>query len=184
MTGASPRPTARESAADAAARVPMLGSCASPPVAPTLVIGIGNPSRGDDALGPEFLERLRALRLPDVELVADFQLQVEHVLDFAGRDEVIVVDADASCAAPFRFDPVRPCADRSITTHALSPAALLDVYARVVAAPPPPTWLLAIRGHAFELGAPMTAAASANLDAAIAMLSARLPRTQGVADPR
>ena len=32
--------------------------------APTLVFGWGNASRGDDALGPLFIERLRALALP------------------------------------------------------------------------------------------------------------------------
>ena len=42
--------------------------------APLLVIGIGNPSRGDDAIGPLAIERLGALGLPDTELLTDFQL--------------------------------------------------------------------------------------------------------------
>jgi hydrogenase maturation protease len=142
-------------------------------VAPKLVIGIGNPSRGDDALGPELLERLRARNPSDVDLVEDFQLQPEHVLDLVGREEVIVVDADASGVAPFRFSPVIPDADRGVSTHALSPGALLDVYRQVVAAPMPPTWLLAIRGYSFELGAPLGDQARANLDAAVALLAGR-----------
>jgi len=151
----------------------MRASAPSPPLAPRLVLAIGNPSRGDDALGPELLERLRVLRLSDVELIEDFQLQPEHALDLVGRDEVIVVDADASGGAPFRFSPVSPDADRSVSTHALSPGALLDVYRRVVAAPSPPTWLLAIRGYSFELGAPLSDRARANLDAAAALLAGR-----------
>jgi hydrogenase maturation protease len=130
-----------------------------PSVAPKLVIAIGNPSRGDDALGPMLLDRLAALALPDVELITDFQLQVEHALDLVGRDEVTLVDADAAGTAPFRYTMVSPSADRSVSTHALSPAALLDTYRRVVDAAIPPTWLLAIRGYAFELGAPLSPAA-------------------------
>jgi hydrogenase maturation protease len=139
-----------------------------------LVIGIGNPSRGDDALGPELLERLRALALADVELIDDFQLQVEHALDLVGREEVTLVDAAATGTAPFAFSVVMPAADRSSTTHALSPSALLDTYRRVIAAPAPPTWLLAIRGYSFELGAPLSREAAVNLNAAVAMLAARL----------
>ena len=102
----------------------------APRVAPKLVIAIGNPSRGDDALGPMFLDRIAALALPDVELITDFQFQVEHALDLVGRDEVTLVDADAAGTPPFRYTMVSPSADRSITTHALSPAALLDTYRR------------------------------------------------------
>ena len=32
---------------------------------------------------------------------------------------------------------------------------------------PPPAWVLAIRGEAFELGAPMSPSAQAHLDAAL-----------------
>jgi hydrogenase maturation protease len=147
-----------------------------PRVAPKLVIAIGNPSRGDDALGPMLLDRLAALALADVELITDFQLQVEHALDLVGRDEVTLVDADAAGTAPFRHTMVTPSADRGVSTHALSPAALLDTYRRVVDAAIPPTWLLAIRGYAFELGAPLSPGATENLEAAVAMLAARLSR--------
>jgi len=140
---------------------------------PTLVIGIGNPSRGDDALGPLALERLAAMRLPRVELLTDFQLQVEHALDLAGRTEVIFVDASVAAQAPYEFASVLAAADTSATTHALSPAAVLDTCRRVVG-PPPAAHVLAIRGYAFELGEPLSADARRNLDAAVAMLAARL----------
>ena len=58
-------------------------------VAPTLVIAIGNPSRGDDALGPLAGQRLAAMRLRDVEVLTEFQLQVEHALDLLGRRRVV-----------------------------------------------------------------------------------------------
>jgi len=37
----------------------------------------------------------------------------------------------------------------------------------------PPAFVLAVRGYEFELGAPMSAAAARNLDAALEMLMAR-----------
>jgi hydrogenase maturation protease len=145
-----------------------------PEIAPRLVIGIGNPSRGDDAIGPLAIERLQALALPGVELLTDFQLQVEYALDLIGRREVVFIDAAASGAEPYAFAPVQPAADASATTHALAPAAVLDAFLRVADAPPPAAYVLAVRGYAFELGAPLSAAAARNLDAALRMLIPRL----------
>jgi hydrogenase maturation protease len=152
-------------------------------LAPTLVIGIGNPSRGDDALGPLALDRLAMLGLPDVELLTDFQLQVEHALDIQGRREVIFIDASVDARAPFEFEAAAAAADASVMTHVLSPAAVLDTYRRVIGTPPA-AHLLAIRGYAFELGEPLSAQAEQNLTAAIAMLGARLASIGGAARAR
>jgi len=143
------------------------------PLARTLVIGIGNPSRGDDAIGPLAMERLAALGLTDVELLTDFQLQVDYALDIAGRSDVVFIDASVDADAPFEFAPVAPAADASVTTHALSPAAVLETLRRL-GGEVPPAHVLAVRGYAFELGAPLSTQAAQNLDAAIAMLAARL----------
>ena len=137
------------------------------------MIGIGNPSRGDDALGPLLVERLEALSLQDTELLTDFQLQIEYVLDLAGREEVVFVDAAVSGAAPFDFKALEPEADASFTTHALAPAALLAACTRL-AGPAPKAYLLAIRGYEFELGAELSAGARRNLEAAVVFLRKRL----------
>lgn len=134
--------------------------------APILVIGIGNPSRGDDALGPNCIERLAALALPDVDLVGDFQLQVEFALDLVDRRRVIFVDAAASGPGPFAHGRVRPRRDPSFTSHQLSAAAVLYTFEQLYGVPPE-TWLLAIRGYRFELGEDLTPQAAANLDAAL-----------------
>jgi hydrogenase maturation protease len=137
--------------------------------APLLVFAWGNRSRGDDALGPLFVERLRAAPHDParIELLDDHQLMIEHVLDLQGRERVLFVDASRACAAPFEATVVAPGADASIGSHRLSPAALLHVYAGVLGRDPPPCMLLAIRGEAFELGAEPTAAALGHLDAAL-----------------
>jgi len=144
------------------------------PDAPRLVIGIGNPSRGDDAIGPVAIERLEALALPNVALLTDFQLQVEHALDLLGACEVYFVDASVACAAPFALTTLAPAADATATTHELSPAAVLETCRRLGAGPLPPAWVLAVRGYEFALGAPLSPQAAANLDMAVAALTGRL----------
>lgn len=137
-----------------------------------LILAVGNPGRGDDALGPLFLERLAAIREQrgdwnDVELLTDFQLQIEHAMDLEGRTLALFVDASVSCSPPFEFTRLQPARDTSYTSHALSPAAVLHVYQQINHVLPPPAFQLAIRGERFELGEPLSTAAEAHLTAAL-----------------
>ncbi len=95
---------------------------------PVLLLAVGNPSRGDDALGPRLAELAEAANLPGVEVIVDFQLQVEHALDLVGRERVIFVDAGAGTEPPFVFRRVQPAAEFLHTSHALSPEAVLATY--------------------------------------------------------
>jgi hydrogenase maturation protease len=137
--------------------------------APLLIFGYGNPSRGDDAVGPVLLEWLEGLKLPHVELLTDFQLQVEHALDLQDRETVLFIDASVSCAPPYVFSRLRPRKDPSYSSHVMSPAALLDAY-RAIYGNPPPAYLLQVRGGRFELGEALSSEASANLEAAFNFL--------------
>ena len=136
-------------------------------VRPLLVFAWGNPSRGDDALGPELLDLLASRQeqgeFAHVELLGDFQLQVEHALDLQGRERVLFIDASVSAQAPWELSALQPQRDTSYTSHAMSPAAILAVYEQINDGPPPPAWLLSIRGYAFELGQPLSAQAGSNL---------------------
>jgi hydrogenase maturation protease len=141
-------------------------------VAPLLVFGWGNLSRGDDALGPLFIERLRALcdgcgLTAQIDFLDDYQLQIEHALDLVGRQRVLFVDASLSCATPFEVTQLQPLQDASFTTHAMSPQALMQVFHDLHGQAPPPCTLLAIRGEQFELGEPPGAVALDNLAAAL-----------------
>jgi hydrogenase maturation protease len=142
-------------------------------LAPLLIIAIGNPSRGDDALGPALLELLDADGIQAdgaVELLTDFQLQVEHALDLAGRRAVLFVDAawpgpagSAGAGADgVTLTPITADAAAPLSTHALRPQAVLQVCASLKQ-PVPPAWQLAIVGVSFELGAPMSNVAGARL---------------------
>lgn len=149
-------------------------------VAPLLVFGWGNPSRGDDALGPLLVEQLAGLAQASsgrLECLTDFQLQVEHALDLVGRERVLFVDAAIGLQTPFAVSEVHPAAVVSFTTHALAPEALLQVYTALERAEPPPCALLAIRAQRFELGEAPGEQALADLALALAwaMEWARLP---------
>ncbi len=142
--------------------------------APTLIFGWGNPSRGDDALGPALLDAIEALRdshphWGPVDLLTDFQLQVEHALDLEGRRRVLFVDASsAPTDAPFRAEIIAAARDASFSSHALSPQGVMHVFTEIKGQEPPPCTLLAIAGEAFELGEPLSTAAKAHLGAALA----------------
>ena len=145
-------------------------------VAPLLILAVGNPSRGDDALGPRLLERLGAepeVQAGQGELLTDFQLQIEHALDLLGRRQVLFVDAQVGLQDPFRFLRLTPAPDGSPHSHALSPRAVLATY-RQLYGEPPPAWLLALRGEHFELGAGLSPASEQALDAAHQWLVERL----------
>jgi hydrogenase maturation protease len=140
--------------------------------APVLVFGWGNLSRGDDALGPMFVRELSALAGSDVgrrvELLEDYQLQIEHALDLVARQRVLFVDASVSCVAPFEVTTLSAACGAMFTTHALSPASVMRVYCDLYSIAPPPCTLLAIRGMHFALGEPPGPLALTNLALAVA----------------
>lgn len=150
--------------------------------APLLIFGWGNPSRGDDALGPLLVERIEALNLPGVECLTDFQLQVEHALDLQDRRRILFVDASYSAAAPFAVSRLAPARDESFSTHAISPESVMQVYADLHDDEPPPCELLAIRGESFELGEALSPPAAAHLETALAWARAWTAQHHDAAD--
>lgn len=140
--------------------------------AAVLVIAVGNRSRGDDALGPLLLDRLDAFLAhrrvrDDFELIEDFQLQIEHALDIAGRRLVLFIDAGTGTAVPFGFCGVAAAAPLAgHSTHALAPQAVLGVHRQITGEEPPPAFVLCVRGERFGLGEDLSVAARAHLEAA------------------
>jgi hydrogenase maturation protease len=132
--------------------------------APVVVFAVGNPSRGDDAIGPELCGRL-AKWLENqgfakrVDLIEDFQLNIEHALDLQGRELALFIDAGENTPTPFVFEQIFPSTVPSHTTHALPPQSVLQVYRQMEGKEPPPSFVLCVRGEKFEFGEPLTAAA-------------------------
>lgn len=134
---------------------------------PILVFGYGNLSRGDDAVGPLLLDYLEQhVELAQIELLCDFQLQIEHALDLQGRELVVFVDASVVGENAFAFKPLQACRDKSYTTHAMSPASLLQVFESVTKRTAPPSFLFSIKAESFELGEDLSPVARENLQQA------------------
>ena len=144
--------------------------------APVVVFAVGNPSRGDDAIGPMLLQRLADWLAAECltgqfELIEDFQLNIEHVLDLQDRRLALFIDAGAQTPIPFTFERIVPAAGLAHTTHELPPAAVLQVFRQTEGEEPPPAFVLCVRGEAFELGEPLSKEAASHLDDAFQLLT-------------
>ena len=130
-----------------------------------VVFGWGNDARGDDGLGPLLLARVAA-QWPEVTTVEDFQLQIEHALDLEGAEAALFLDAGKGTPAPFAFAEIEPKWVERHSTHSIAPESVLEVYARTLGKPPPPSFTLSVRGERFELGEGLSAEAAERLETA------------------
>ena len=127
-----------------------------------LILGIGNPDRGDDGVGPLVIEYL-AGRLPsDVDVrvrTGDVLALIDEWMDF---QSVIVIDAAASMGAPGRVHRVDalhetlPTPPLPASSHAFGLAEVLGL-AQALENAPAEVVVYAIEGENFETGAAMTA---------------------------
>ena len=128
----------------------------------------GNPSRGDDAIGPklhQIIEQLIAqFSLANIQLIEDFQLQPEHICDI-NEDAacIIFIDASYQGETAYQISAVNTAEAIGYTSHALSPATLITLYEKTQKKQCPPAFLLSVRGYAFELGAPISEMAEHNI---------------------
>ncbi len=143
--------------------------------APILIFAIGNESRGDDALAPLLLRKLVA-RLetePDganFELMEVFQLQVENVMDMAGRRIILFMDACMDAPEPYAFYRAQASGSRTLYSHSITPESVLAVYAQIHRKAPPPAFVLCIRGEQFELGSPLSPEAGQRMELAMGFM--------------
>jgi len=122
------------------------------------LIGVGNPERGDDAVGLEIAARLRERRLPGVEIFETSGDGAALMELLKGRPRVFLFDAVRSgepSGTVFRFDvgtqPL-PATVAQASTHAFGVAEAIEL-ARVVGSLPPTVILYGVEGACFELGA-------------------------------
>ncbi|MEO8369714.1 MAG: hydrogenase maturation protease [Candidatus Solibacter sp.] len=123
----------------------------------TLVIGYGNPLRGDDGAGYMAAELLRArLQNPAVEIVSEQQLLPEMMQGIAEAKLVIFIDASVSGrTGKFNRIPLRPAPTCGRFTHHASPEALLAGAQALYGHTPEAVHYL-IPGRFFEAGQEMT----------------------------
>ena len=134
-----------------------------------LILGIGNPGRGDDGLGPKLVEQLENEGLKTADFGFRYQLNVEDALTV--KDYEIVVFAD-SCPAgerPATLTEIGPSKTMSFSTHEMAPDSILalcqELYGRR-----PQAYILAIRGYDWDIREALSDAADKNLARAIDLL--------------
>lgn len=132
-----------------------------------LVLGVGNPGRRDDGIGPALVDALEADAVPGLSLEAAWQLSLEHAATIVEHRTVMFVDAAAQGGEPFSLCPVGPGrGTAAFTTHVMDPQDVLAVcglaFGRV-----PEAWLLAVRGYDFELGEGLSDVARGNFASAL-----------------
>jgi hydrogenase maturation protease len=114
-----------------------------------LVIGYGNPGRGDDGLGPALAERLEELCIPALTIESDYQLTIDHAALAAEHDIVVFADAVADADAPYYFQPVVAASSGQFTSHSVTPGEVLFL-ARTCFEASPEAYLLGIRAYRLE----------------------------------
>jgi hydrogenase maturation protease len=144
-----------------------------------LVIGIGNPDRGDDAAGLAVVRRIRELTKPGEvtvrELVGD---QLDLMDAWNGAIEVYVVDAVCSGGTPgtvYQFGAADALTGQFAHrgTHTFSLADVVEL-ARALGRLPRRLAGFGIEGASFAFGAPMSQPVRAAVDTVTSMLLAEL----------
>jgi hydrogenase maturation protease len=132
----------------------------------TLIIGIGNISRGDDGLGWVFLDILDAQDFT-CEKVYRYQLSLEDAEMISRYSQVIFVDAsirdmDNGC----RIKRVINEKQDVFFSHHLPPDTVLNICSSYFQKNPK-AWLLEIEGYSFDLGDGLSTRAKINLKKAL-----------------
>jgi hydrogenase maturation protease len=142
-----------------------------------LVIGIGNPDRGDDAAGLAVAKRIRAATLPGEvtvrELVGD---QLALIDEWTGATDVFVVDAVSSGGTPgtvYQFDAADVLTERfrHRGTHMFSLADVIEL-ARALDRLPRHLAGFGIEGADFAIGAALSPQVAAAVDEVSSLLLA------------
>jgi len=141
----------------------------------TLLVGVGNPGRRDDGLGPALVERLGGMRPPEravittadgsTDLFWAYQLNIEDAAAVGDYDRVIFADAAVEAAAEADIAPLAPAASIAFTTHEMSPASVLAL-AEELYGKSPAGFLLQIRGAEWDFAEGLSAEGERSLDEA------------------
>ncbi|MBI2522351.1 MAG: hydrogenase maturation protease [Bdellovibrio sp.] len=127
-----------------------------------LIQAIGNPARGDDGLGPRFIEELSKRAMLATHTQWDYQLSIEHAELFSKYKRVLIVDASKSGNGPFQFSTVLAGQNTYISSHILLPQNILALTQLLYHAYPQ-VYLLAIKGEIFNLSENLSKVAEFNL---------------------
>lgn len=143
------------------------------------LLALGNPWRGDDALGLRAAAAARQRAPHSIELRTQHLLGPEDVLIMEDAAVALFVDASLQEEGAFRLSRIAAAGQDSVLRHGPSPAQAL-AWAGLVLERVPPAFLLAIHGMAFEAAAGLSRQAAIHLEKALDFLDALLaePRAE------
>ncbi|HEY1495691.1 MAG TPA: hydrogenase maturation protease [Candidatus Solibacter sp.] len=149
----------------------------------TLVIGYGNPLRGDDGAGYIAGELLRErIQNPAVEVLSLLQLTPELMEPISRARQVIFLDAAIiGRAGGYQRVPLRPSPACSRFTHHTNPETLL-AGAQALYGHTPEAVLYTIPGKFFEIGQELTPSVRRAVEALVAELAALLRQPLTIAE--
>jgi hydrogenase maturation protease len=145
-------------------------------VGDVVVVGVGNPDRGDDAVGPGVVAHLEGVVPSGVRLLHTAGSDPGTILDaWRDADAAILVDAMVSGGSPGtveRFDAADaplPSSVRLASTHALGAQTAVEM-GRALGVLPRRLTVFGVEAVAFEHGASMTPEVAAAIDVAGGMI--------------
>jgi hydrogenase maturation protease len=136
-----------------------------------VVLGIGNPDRGDDAIGLLVLDELRTRCGPDIDLSSGDGDPGWMIDAWEGRRVSVVVDAVQTGAAPGSVTVIDasaaplPAATRLSSSHAMGVASSVEL-ARALGRLPDRLVVVGVEGQSFALGSEMSAEVAAAVNPA------------------
>lgn len=131
-----------------------------------LVIGIGNPCRGDDSVGRIVVRRIKRRNLPFLQAIEHEGEGTSLMELWGGAEQVIVVDAVSSGSVTgtiHRFDALLQSLPRiifNVSTHAFGFIEAVEL-ARALKQLPARFVVFGIEGNRFEMGAKPSACVQA-----------------------
>lgn len=144
-----------------------------------LVVGIGNPDRGDDGIGPLVVRQLAGRVPPSITLIERTGNALALIEDWAGRDAVVLVDAAAPGTAPGRVHRIDlleeelPTDLARTSTHAFGVADTVGL-ARTLDLLPASVIVYAVEGANFEPGAALSPEVAAAAGDVVSRIAAEL----------
>jgi len=149
-----------------------------------LIIGMGNPLRGDDGLGWHVIERLRDRAVDDgADLLACHQLTPELAAPVAQSERVIFIDAAAGePAGEIRVERVE-AVDGSDSlpgalSHRLDPPALVG-YAKALYGKVPEAILVSVKGSDYPFSENLSEAAMSAVPGVLRLVDELLTGSPG-----
>jgi hydrogenase maturation protease len=131
-----------------------------------LVIGYGNPLRGDDGVGPKVAEAVEELHLPHVRTLICQQLSPEHAEPVSRARTVIFVDAAVDAPKDVQLRKLEPNESSQLMAHAADPRTMLAL-ARDVFGHCPEAWWLTIPALKLEFSEELSPAARHGCEVAL-----------------